>query len=114
MPGVLIGGGDLPFSKGDAQLLAGGALAMAESFELKPKDVVYVAASPLANWNRHLSLLFPGALTRIVGLMIHIDLSGIDRAISWTSFGIGLVAWVTLCAASAVAFAAVYNRAVPS
>ena len=58
--------------------------------------------------------LFPGVLTRIVGLMIHIDLAGIDRAISWTSFGIGLVAWVTLCAASAVAFAAVYNRAVPS
>ena len=26
-------------------------------------DVVYVAASPLANWNRHLSLLFPGALS---------------------------------------------------
>ena len=61
-----------------------------------------------------MSALFPGVLTRIVGLMIHIDLAGIDRAISWTSFGIGLVAWVTLCAASAVAFAAVYNRAVPS
>ena len=45
-----------------------GALAMAESFELRPKDVVYVAASPLANWNRHLSLLFPGALTQAVGV----------------------------------------------
>ena len=45
-----------------------GALAMAESFELRPKDVVYVAASPLANWNRHLSLLFPGALTNAVGV----------------------------------------------
>ena len=40
-----------------------GALAMAEGFELAPKDVVYVAASPLANWNRSLSLLIPGALT---------------------------------------------------
>ncbi|OON63434.1 hypothetical protein B0920_08695 [Massilia sp. KIM] len=50
----------------DARL--SGALAMAESFELKPKDVVYVAASPLANWNRHLSLLFPGALTSAVGV----------------------------------------------
>ncbi len=40
-----------------------GALAMAEGFELAPKDVVFVAASPLANWNRSLSLLFPGALT---------------------------------------------------
>lgn len=45
-----------------------GALAMAESFELRPKDVVYVAASPLANWNRQLSLLFPGALTSAVGV----------------------------------------------
>lgn len=45
-----------------------GSLAMAESFELRPKDVVYVAASPLANWNRHLSLLFPGALTSAVGV----------------------------------------------
>ena len=45
-----------------------GALAMAETFELRPKDVVYVAASPLANWNRSLSLLFPGALTNAVGV----------------------------------------------
>ena len=47
---------------------ASGALAIAEAFELRPKDVVYVAASPLANWNRHLSLLFPGALTSAVGV----------------------------------------------
>jgi polysaccharide export outer membrane protein len=39
---------------------------MAESFELQPKDIVYVAASPLANWNRSLSLLIPGALTQAV------------------------------------------------
>jgi polysaccharide export outer membrane protein len=45
-----------------------GSLAMAESFELRPKDVIYVAASPLANWNRQLSLLFPGALTNAVGV----------------------------------------------
>lgn len=50
----------------DARLTS--SLAMAESFELRPKDVVYVAASPLANWNRHLSLLFPGALTSAVGV----------------------------------------------
>lgn len=50
----------------DARLT--GSLAMAEGFELRPKDVVYVAASPLANWNRHLSLLFPGALTSAVGV----------------------------------------------
>lgn len=45
-----------------------GALAMAEAFELYPKDLVYVAASPLANWHRSLSMIFPGALTQVVGV----------------------------------------------
>jgi polysaccharide export outer membrane protein len=45
-----------------------GAMALAESFELHPKDVVYVAASPLANWHRNLSLLIPGALTSAAGV----------------------------------------------
>ncbi|MES2537320.1 MAG: polysaccharide biosynthesis/export family protein [Pseudomonadota bacterium] len=45
---------------------APGALAMAESFELKPKDVVYVAATPLANWHRTISQIFPGALSSAV------------------------------------------------
>jgi len=44
-----------------------GALAMAEGFELQPKDLVYVAATPLANWNRAISLIFPGALSSAVG-----------------------------------------------
>ncbi|WP_148415421.1 polysaccharide biosynthesis/export family protein [Noviherbaspirillum massiliense] len=44
-----------------------GALAMAEGFELDPKDVVYVAATPLANWNRVISLILPGALSGAVG-----------------------------------------------
>lgn len=44
-----------------------GALAMAEEFELEPRDVVYVAATPLANWHRRVSLLFPGALSSAVG-----------------------------------------------
>jgi polysaccharide export outer membrane protein len=44
-----------------------GALAMAESFELAPKDVVYVAATPLANWHRSISLILPGALSSAVG-----------------------------------------------
>jgi polysaccharide export outer membrane protein len=48
----------------DARVM--GSMAMAESFELQPKDIVYVAASPLANWNRNLSLLIPGALTSAV------------------------------------------------
>jgi polysaccharide export outer membrane protein len=45
-----------------------GALAMAEAFELRPKDLVYVAASPLANWHRNLSMLFPGALTQAISV----------------------------------------------
>ncbi len=45
------------------------ALAMAEEFELHPKDVVYVAASSLANWHRGISLLFPGALSSAVGVI---------------------------------------------
>lgn len=48
---------------------AADALAMAEEFELHPKDVVYVAASSLANWHRGISLLFPGALTSAVGVV---------------------------------------------
>jgi polysaccharide export outer membrane protein len=46
---------------------APGALAVAEGFELDPKDVVYVAASSLANWHRNISLLLPGALSGAVG-----------------------------------------------
>jgi polysaccharide export outer membrane protein len=46
---------------------APGALAMAEGFELNPKDVVYVAATPLANWHRAISLIFPSALSGAVG-----------------------------------------------
>lgn len=44
-----------------------GAMAMAEGFELYPKDVVYVAATPLANWHRAISLILPGALSSAVG-----------------------------------------------
>ncbi len=45
---------------------APGALAMAEGFELEPKDVVYVAATPLTNWNRTISALIPGSLPTAV------------------------------------------------
>ncbi|HEY5994374.1 MAG TPA: polysaccharide biosynthesis/export family protein [Gallionellaceae bacterium] len=37
------------------------ALALAESFELQGKDVVYVDAAPLARWNRIVSLILPTA-----------------------------------------------------
>ncbi|MFM7024603.1 MAG: polysaccharide biosynthesis/export family protein [Limnohabitans sp.] len=40
-------------------------LAMAENFDLRPKDVVFVDPSPLALWNRVISLILPSAgLTR--------------------------------------------------
>lgn len=48
----------------DAQ--APGALAMAEGFELHPKDVIYVAATPLANWHRTISQILPSALSSAV------------------------------------------------
>jgi polysaccharide export outer membrane protein len=44
-----------------------GALAMAEGFELQPKDVVYVAASALANWHRTISSILPGELSAAYG-----------------------------------------------
>ena len=37
------------------------AMALAENFELKPKDVVYVDASKLANWSRVVNLIIPSA-----------------------------------------------------
>ena len=45
----------------DAQ--APGALALGEGFELDPKDLVYVAATPLTNWHRTISQIFPGSLS---------------------------------------------------
>ncbi len=45
---------------------APGALAMAEGFELNPKDVVYVAATALTNWNRTISAMIPGSLPTAV------------------------------------------------
>ena len=44
-----------------------GALAMAEGFELHPKDVVYVASTALANWHRTISQILPSALSGAVG-----------------------------------------------
>jgi polysaccharide export outer membrane protein len=52
----------------DAQ--APGALAMAESFELDPKDLVYVAATPLTNWHRTISQILPGPLSSALNTAI--------------------------------------------
>lgn len=45
---------------------APGALAMAEAFQLDPKDLVYVSPTPLTNWHRTISQLFPGQLSGAV------------------------------------------------
>ena len=45
---------------------APGALAVAEGFELQPKDVVFVAATPLTNWSRTVSAMIPGSLPTAV------------------------------------------------
>ena len=37
------------------------ALALAETFELRPRDVVYVDAVPLVHWNRIINLILPSA-----------------------------------------------------
>jgi polysaccharide export outer membrane protein len=37
------------------------ALALAETFDLRPSDVVYVDAVPLVHWNRVISLILPSA-----------------------------------------------------
>jgi polysaccharide biosynthesis/export protein len=42
------------------------ALALAEEFELHPKDIVFVAATPLTNWHRTISQILPGALSSAV------------------------------------------------
>jgi polysaccharide export outer membrane protein len=37
------------------------ALALAETFPLQPRDVIYIDPVPLVNWNRIVSLIVPSA-----------------------------------------------------
>lgn len=46
------------------------ALALAESFYLRPRDVVYVDPVPLVAWNRIINLILPSAQTLITGRQI--------------------------------------------
>jgi polysaccharide export outer membrane protein len=43
------------------------ALALAESFALRPRDVVYIDPVPLVQWNRLISLILPSAQAATLG-----------------------------------------------
>lgn len=46
------------------------ALALAETFPLRPRDVVYIDPVPLVQWNRIITLILPSAQTLNVGRQI--------------------------------------------
>jgi polysaccharide export outer membrane protein len=46
------------------------AMALAEGFELYPKDVVYVAPTALTNWARTITQILPGAVNSVVNTAV--------------------------------------------
>lgn len=46
------------------------ALALAETFPLQPRDVVYIDPVPLVQWNRIISLILPSAQTLNIGRQV--------------------------------------------
>lgn len=54
--------------------------------------------------------LAPEAFMSAVGLVLHADLAVLRRAITWSGFGVGIVAWTAFCVASGGAVGALYNR----
>jgi len=46
------------------------ALALAESFPLRPRDVVYIDPVPLVQWNRIVNLILPSAQTLNIGRQV--------------------------------------------
>jgi polysaccharide biosynthesis/export protein len=43
------------------------ALALAENFTLRPRDVVYIDPVPLVQWNRIINLILPSAQAANLG-----------------------------------------------
>jgi polysaccharide export outer membrane protein len=56
------------------------ALAMADRFELNPRDIVYVDASGIATWNRLLSLITPTMSAIYLGTNIVQNVQDINNA----------------------------------
>ena len=54
--------------------------------------------------------LAPGETTKFAGYLIHADLSGIMRSITWGNFFIGLVSWTLGTGLVGAALAWLYNR----
>jgi polysaccharide biosynthesis/export protein len=46
------------------------ALALADTFALRPRDVVYIDPVPLVNWNRIISLILPSTQALSAGRSI--------------------------------------------
>lgn len=54
----------------------------------------------------------PEATTAFAGTLIHADLGGMTRTLTWGSFCLGLVVWTGGTALTFGLVAAVYNRAI--
>ncbi len=50
------------------------ALALADTFALRPRDVVYIDPVPLVNWNRIISLILPTAQAVGIGSAINTNI----------------------------------------
>lgn len=52
----------------------------------------------------------PGATTAFFGYLLHLDLSGLARPLTWSSYAAGLVCWTLGTALTFGIAAAIYNR----
>jgi hypothetical protein len=54
--------------------------------------------------------LAPGATRKLVGYLIHADLSGLTPEVTWTSFFISVVGWGLIAGVAFAVAAGLYNR----